>query len=102
MDTVDHKEEHLEQVIAQAMGGEAPAVNPLGVEAPTSIPIHAVDELPQDCHGHADSLEDWTHPTKPTRDASADELVRHAQYLEWRAGLLTGKAVALRSIAAPR
>jgi len=41
-------------------------------------------------------------PTKPTRDASADELVRHAQYLEWRAGLLTGKAAALRSIAATR
>ena len=38
MDTVDHKEEHLEQVIAQAMGGEAPAVNPLGVEAPTVYP----------------------------------------------------------------
>ena len=102
MGTVDHKEEHLEQVIAQAMGGEAPAVNPLGVEAPTSIPIHAVDELPEDCRGHANSLEDWTHPTKSTRDASADELVRHAQYLEWRAGLLTGKAAGLRSIAATR
>ena len=102
MGTVDNKEEHLEQVIAQAMGGEAPAVNPLGVAAPTSIPIHAVDELPEDCRGHADSLEDWTHPTKSTRDASADELVRHAQYLEWRAGLLTGKAAGLRSIAATR
>ena len=102
MDTVDYKEEHLEQAIAHVTGGEAPAVNPLGVDAPMSIPIHATDELPQDCRGHADSLEDWTHPTKPTADASADELVRHAQYLEWRAGLLTGKATALRSIAAAR
>jgi hypothetical protein len=102
MDTVDHKEEHLDQVIAQAMGGEAPVVNPPGVEAPTSIPIHAVDELPQDCHGHADNLEDWTHPTKLTLDASAGELTRHAQYLEWRAGLLTGKAEALRATAATR
>jgi hypothetical protein len=102
MDTVDHKEEHLEQVIAQAMGGQAPAVNPLGVEAPASIPIHASDELPQDCHGHADNLESWTHSLKSTRDASADELVRHAQYLEWRAGILTGKAAALRSIATTR
>jgi hypothetical protein len=102
MDTVDRKEEHLEQVIAQAMGGEAPAINPLGVEAPASIPIHASDELPQDCHGHGDSLEGWTHPTKPTGDASADELVRHAQYLEWRAGLLTGQAAALRSTASTR
>jgi hypothetical protein len=102
MDTVDRKEEHLEQVIARAMGGEAPALNPLGVEAPTSIPIHASDELPQDCHGHRDGLESWTHPTKATRDASTDELVRHAQYLEWRAGLLTGRAAALRSIATTR
>ena len=102
MDTVDHKEEHLEQVIARAMGGEAPAVNPLGVEAPASIPIHATGELPQDCTGHGDDLEGWTHPTRPPRDASADELVRHAQYLEWRAGLLTGKAAALRAIATTR
>ena len=100
MDTVDHTEEHLEQAIAHVMGGEAPAVNPLGVDAPTSIPIHGMDELPQDCDGHLDNLDDWTHPTRPTREASADELVRHAQYLEWRAGLLTGKATALRSIAA--
>jgi hypothetical protein len=102
MDTVDHEEEHLEQVIAKAMGGQAPAVNPLGVDAPASIPIHAGDELPQDCHGQADNLENWTHSIKSTRDASADELVRHAQYLEWRAGVLTGKAAALRSIATTR
>jgi hypothetical protein len=102
MDAVDHKEERLEQVIAQAMGGEAPAVNPLGVDAPASIPIHASGELPPDCHGHGDVLEGWTHPTKPTSEASADELVRHAQYLEWRAGLLTGEAAALRSIATTR
>ena len=102
MDTVDYKEEHLEQAIAHVTGGEAPAVNPLGVDAPTSIPIHAKGELPPDCHGHSDKLEDWTHPTKPTSEASADELVRHAQYLEWRAGLLTGKATALRSMAATR
>ena len=102
MDTVDRKEEHLEQVIAQAMGGEAPAVNPRGVETPTSIPIHASDELPQDCRGLRDDVESWTHPTKQTRDATTEELLRHAQYLEWRAGLLTGKAAALRSIAATR
>jgi hypothetical protein len=102
MNAVDHKEEHLEQAIAKAMGGEAPAVNPLGVDAPTSIPIHASDELPQDCHGRPDNLGGWTHPTKPTGDASADELIHHAQWLEWRAGLLNGKATALRSIAATR
>jgi len=102
MDSVDHKEEHLEQAIAQVMGGEAPAVNPLGVEAPASIPIHDRDELPEDCCGQASDLDGWTHPTKPTRDASADELTRHAQYLEWRAGLLNGKAAALRMMAATR
>jgi hypothetical protein len=102
MDAVDHREERLEQVIAHAMGGEAPAVNPLGVEAPASIPIHAADELPPDCDGRADDVEAWTHATKPTSEASADELVRHAQYLEWRAGLLTGKAAALRSMATTR
>ena len=102
MDTVDHKEEHLEQAIAQAMGGEAPAVNPLGVEAPASIPIHDRDELPENCGGQASDVDGWTHPTKQTRDASADELTRHAQYLEWRAGLLNGKAAALRLMAATR
>jgi hypothetical protein len=94
MDNAERKEEHLNQVIAQAMGGEAPPVNPLGVEALASIPIHDSEELPQDCRG--------AEATKPTSEASADELTRHAQYLEWRAGLLTGEAVALRSIAATR
>jgi hypothetical protein len=102
MDTIDHKEELLEQVIAHAMGGEAPAVNPLGVEAPSSVPIHPDAELPMECHGPGDDVENWTHPTRPTHDASAAELVRHAQYLEWRSGLLTGRAAALRSIAATR
>ena len=102
MDSADQKEEHLDQAIAQAMGGEAPAVNPLGVEAPASIPIHDRDELPENCRGQASDLDGWTHPTKLTRDASADELTRHAQYLEWRAGILTGQAAALRSIAATR
>jgi hypothetical protein len=94
MDIAELKEEHLEQVIAQAMGGEAPPVNPLGVDAPTFIPIHDSAELPQDCRG--------AEATKTTADASPEELIRHAQYLEWRAGLLTGEAVALRTMAAAR
>ena len=102
MDSVDQKTEHLDQAIAKAMGGEAPVVNPLGVGTLESIPIHDSDEFPQDCHGRGVDLDVWTHPTKPTDEASADELMRHAQYLEWRAGLLTGKAAALRSIAATR
>jgi hypothetical protein len=102
MDSADQNEEHLDQAIALAMGGEVPAANPLGVEAPASIPIHDGNELPEDCPGQGNDLDGWTHPTKPTRDASADELTRHAQYLEWRAGILTGQAAALRSIAATR
>ena len=102
MDSADQKEEHLDQAIARAMGGEAPAANPLGVEAPASIPIHDGDELPEDCPGQGNDLDGWTHSTKPTLDASAAELTRHAQYLEWRAGILTGQAAALRSIAATR
>ena len=102
MGTVDLKEEHLEQAIAQAMGGEAPAANPLGVEAPASIPIHERDELPEDCSGQGSDFDGWAHPARPTRDATADELTRHAHYLEWRAGLLNGKAAALRVMAATR
>ncbi|MGA3057991.1 MAG: hypothetical protein ABSE70_08170 [Candidatus Limnocylindrales bacterium] len=94
MDTTELKEEHLDQAIAQAMGGEAPAVNPLGVDAPVFIPIHDSGEFPQDCRG--------AEATKTTADASPEELTRHAQYLEWRAGLLTGEATALRSMAATR
>ena len=94
MDTTEPKEEHLDQAIAQAMGGEAPAVNPLGVDAPVFIPIHDSGEFPQDCRG--------AEATKTTADASPEELTRHAQYLEWRAGLLTGEATALRSMAATR
>lgn len=94
MDIAETKEEHLDQAIAQAMGGEAPAVNPLGVDAPTFIPIHDSAELPQDCRG--------AEPTKTTADASPEELTHHAQYLEWRAGLLTGEATTLRSMAATR
>ena len=94
MDSPERKEEHLDEAIAKAMGGEAPAVNPPGVDAPASIPIHDSDELPRDCRG--------AEASKRTADATPQELIRHAQYLEWRAGLLTGKAVALRSIAATR
>jgi hypothetical protein len=94
MDLAELKEEHLEQAIAQAMGGEAPAVNPLGVDPPASIPIHASTEFPQDCRGG--------EATRAAADASPEELTRHAQYLEWRAGLLTGEAAALRSAAATR
>jgi hypothetical protein len=67
-----------------------------------SIPIHDSDEFPQDCHGRGVDLDVWTHPTKPTSAASAEELTRHAQYLEWRAGVLTAEATALRSTAATR
>ena len=102
MDSVDQKTEHLDQAIAKAMGGEAPVVNPLGVGTLESIPIHDSDEFPQDCHGRGADLEVWTHPTKPTSAASAEELTRHAQYLEWRAGVLTAEATALRSTAATR
>ena len=102
MDSVDQKTEHLDQAIAKAMGGEAPAVNPLCVGTLESIPIHDSDEFPQDCHGRGVDLDVWTHPTKPTSAASAEELTRHAQYLEWRAGVLTAEATALRSTAATR
>ena len=102
MDSADQNEEHLDQAIALAMGGEVPAANPLGVEAPASIPIHDANELPGDCPGQGNDLDGWTHSTKSAGDASADELTRHAQYLEWRAGILTGQAAALRSIAATR
>ena len=103
MDTVDVKQEHLEQSIAKAMGGETPAMDPAGVKAPLRIPLHEVHEYPQDCLGVVGINEAaWTHPTKLASDASADELTRHAQYLEWRSGLLTGEAVALRSMAATR
>jgi hypothetical protein len=103
MDTEDQKQEHLEQSIAKAMGGETPAMDPAGVEAPLTIPVHEVHEFPQDCLGMVGNSEAaWTHPTKLASDASADELTRHAQYLEWRSGLLTGEAVSLRSMAATR
>ena len=94
MNTSERIEEHLEAVIAQAMGGEAPPVNPAGVAAPTFIPLHDGAELPADCRG--------AEMTKTTTDATREELTRHAQYLEWRAGLLTGEAAALRTIAATR
>jgi hypothetical protein len=94
MDNPELKEEHLDQAIALAMGGEVPAVNPLGVDAPVFIPIHDLGEFPQDCHG--------AEATKTTADATPEELIRHAQYLEWQAGLLTGEAAALRSMAATR
>ena len=94
MDIAAQKEEHLDQAIAQAMGGEAPAVNPLSVDVPSFIPIHDSAEFPQDCRG--------AEATRTTADASPEELTRHAQYLEWRAGLLTGEATALRSMAASR
>jgi hypothetical protein len=94
MDSADQKEEHLDQAIVQAMGGEAPVANPLGVEVPAVIPIHDSIEFPQDCRG--------AEATRPTADASADELTRHAQYLELQAGLLNGQAAAFRSIAATR
>jgi hypothetical protein len=94
MDIAELKEEHLDQAIAQAMGGEAPAVNPLSVDAPAFIPIHDSGELPQECRG--------AEATKTTADASPEELTRHAQYLEWRGGLLSGEAAALRSMAATR
>jgi hypothetical protein len=103
MGSLDQKAEHLDQAIAQAMGGEAPAVNPAGVEAPLIIPIHDSNELPQDCRGsEGNGPERWTHPTKLAAEATANELYCHAQYLEWRAGLLNGEAAALRSIAATR
>ncbi|MGD0018629.1 MAG: hypothetical protein ABSD62_05190 [Candidatus Limnocylindrales bacterium] len=94
MDIAELKQEHRDQAIAQAMGGEAPAVNPVGVNAPPFIPIHDSGEFPQDCRG--------AEPTKTAADASPEELTRHAQYLEWRSGLLTGEAAALRSMAATR
>jgi hypothetical protein len=102
MDNADQNEEHLDQAITRAMGGEAPVANPLGVEAPASIPIHDGNELPEDCRGQGNDLDGWTHSTKPTLAASADKLTRHAQYLEWRAGIMTGQAAVLRSIAATR
>ena len=94
MDITAVKEEHLDQAIAKAMGGEVTVANPVGVEAPASIPIHDSLEFPQDCRG--------VEPSKTTDDASPEELTRHAQYLEWQAGLLTGKATALRTMAAAR
>jgi hypothetical protein len=94
MDVAELKEQHLEEAIAQAMGGEAPAAEPVGADAPAFIPIHDSGELPQDCRG--------AEATRTTADASPDELTRHAQYLEWRAGVLTGEAAALRSLAATR
>jgi len=94
MDIAEVKEEHLDQAIAQAMGGEAPVVNAAGVDAPPFIPIHDSAELPQDCRG--------AETTRTTADASPEELIRHAQYLEWRAGVTTGEATALRSMAASR
>lgn len=94
MASPEQTEEHLDEAIAKAMGGEAPAVNPLGVDAPASIPIHDSGELPSDCRG-AEAI-------KTTADATPEELIRHAQYLEWRAGLATAEAAALRSMAATR
>ncbi|HEX7495517.1 MAG TPA: hypothetical protein VF349_02675 [Candidatus Limnocylindrales bacterium] len=94
MDSPERKEEHLDEAIAKAMGGEAPAVDPLGVGAPASIPIHDSGELPSDCRG--------AEASKATADATPQELIRHAQYLEWRAGLLAGEAEALRAMAATR
>ena len=94
MDTAERTEEHLDAVIAQAMGGEAPAIDPAGVGAPAFIPLHDSAELPADCRG--------AEATKTTADASPEELTRHAQYLEWRAGLLSGEAAALRAMAAAR
>jgi hypothetical protein len=94
MDSPEQTEEHLDEAIAKAMGGEAPAVDPLGVDAPASIPIHDSGEFPKDCRG--------AEASKTTTDATPQELIRHAQYLEWRAGLLTGEANALRSMAATR
>ena len=94
MDNAGRKEEHMDQAIAQAMGGEAPAVAPAGVNAPKFVPIHDSAEFPQDCRG--------AEPVRTTADAFPEELTRHAQYLEWRAGLLTGEAAALRALAATR
>ncbi len=94
MNTADQAEEHLDAVIALAMGGESPAIDPAGVDAPTFIPLHDSAELPADCRG--------AEATRATADASPEELTRHAQYLEWRAGLLSGEATALRLMAAPR
>ena len=94
MDITELKEERLDAAIASAMGGEAPPVNPLSVDPPSFVPIHGSDELPQDCRG--------AEASKTLADASPEELTRHAQYLEWRAGLLTGEAASLRSLAETR
>jgi hypothetical protein len=51
MDSPGQTEEHLDEAIAKAMGGTAPAVDPLGVDAPASIPIHDSGEFPKDCRG---------------------------------------------------
>jgi len=94
MDATEPKEEHLDQAIALAMGGETPAVGPLGVDPPSFVPIHDRDESPRDCRG--------AEASKTVADASPEELTRHAQFLEWQAGRLTGEAAALRAVAASR
>jgi len=94
MDSPGQTQEHLDEAIAKDMGGTAPAVDPLGVDAPASIPIHDSGEFPKDCRG--------AEASKTTAAATPQELIRHAQYLEWRAGLLAGEADALRSMAAAR
>ena len=103
MDTPDLQQQHLDQAIAQAMGGEAPVVDPADAIAHMAIPIHDGNEFPANCHAEErTNPEGWAHPVKAAADASADELKRHARYLEWRAGVLTEEATELRSLAETR